>query len=129
LRCSPHSGGSYTPWRLFDALRLLRGADCLQAFDTERLQALAMLYLRARFDRYHVGLLFCGLASTVCGYLWFNSGTFLNHWRPGVWLVCILRRVHFRFHYFSRLAKAVNLWWFDAPMGIFDLATRFLASR
>jgi hypothetical protein len=58
----------------FDALRLLRGADCLQAFNTERLQVLALLYLRTRFDQHYLGLLFCGLASTVCGYLWFKSG-------------------------------------------------------
>jgi hypothetical protein len=37
---------------LFDALRLLRGADYLQVFEAERLQALAGLYLGARFDQY-----------------------------------------------------------------------------
>jgi hypothetical protein len=58
---------------LFDALRLLSGADCLRAFESERLQALARLYLDARFDYYYVGLLFGALASTVSGYLWFKS--------------------------------------------------------
>jgi hypothetical protein len=58
---------------LFDALRLLSGADYLRAFEAERLQALARLYLDTRFDYYYVGLLFGALASTVCGYLWFKS--------------------------------------------------------
>jgi len=58
---------------LFDALRLLGGADYLRAFEEERLQALARLYLGTRFDYYYVGLLFGALASTVCGYLWFKS--------------------------------------------------------
>src|SRR4029077_3195886 len=39
---------------LFDALRLLRGADYLRAFEAERLQALASLYLGTRFDYYYV---------------------------------------------------------------------------
>ena len=56
---------------LFAALRLLSGSDYLRAFETERLQALAMLYLGTPFDYYYVGLLFGALASTVCGYLWF----------------------------------------------------------
>jgi len=58
---------------LFDALRLLRGADYLRAFEAERLQALASLYLGTRFDYYYVGLRFGALASTIFGYLWFKS--------------------------------------------------------
>lgn len=58
---------------LFDALRLLSGADYLRALEAEQLQALARLYLGTRFDYYYVGLLFSALSSTVCGYLWFKS--------------------------------------------------------
>jgi len=43
---------------LFAALRLLSGADYLQAFQAGRLQALPSLYLGTRFDYYYVGLLF-----------------------------------------------------------------------
>ena len=43
---------------LFDALRLLSGADYSQALGAERVQALASLYLGTRFDYYYVGLLF-----------------------------------------------------------------------
>ena len=63
---------------LFDALRLLSGADYLRVFDAERLQALARLSLSVRFDQYYVGLLFYALASTVCSYLWFKSTTSLH---------------------------------------------------
>jgi hypothetical protein len=59
---------------LFDALRLVRGADYLQVFEAGPVQALASRYLGGRFDQYYVGLLFCGLASTVCSCLWFRSG-------------------------------------------------------
>src|SRR5207244_4545605 len=58
---------------LFDVLRLLSGADYLRAFETERLQALARLSLRARFDEYYFGLLFYGMGSAVWSYLWFKS--------------------------------------------------------
>ena len=67
---------------LFDALRLLGGADYLRAFEEERLQALARLYLGTRFDYYYVGLLFGALASTVRGYLWFKSRYILAHGLP-----------------------------------------------
>src|SRR5258708_18954974 len=89
---------------LFDALRLFNGADYLQVFEAERLQALTRLYLGARFDQYYVGLLFCALASTVCSYLRFKSNYIpktLAAW--GVNLVCILRDMYLRFHYFPKL--------------------------
>jgi Domain of unknown function (DUF4386) len=111
---------------LFDALRLLRRADYLQVFETERLQALATLYLRARFDQYYVGLLFCGLASTVCGYLWLKSNYIpkaLAAW--GVVASAFCAACTFAFIISPNFANIVNLWWFDTPMGIFDLATSF----
>jgi hypothetical protein len=58
---------------LFDVLRLLSGADYLRAVETERLQALARLSLRASFDEYYFGLLFYGMGSAVWSYLWFKS--------------------------------------------------------
>jgi hypothetical protein len=109
---------------LFDVLRLLSGADYLRAFEAAPLQALARLYLSARFDQYYVGLLFWGLASTVCSYLWLKSNYIpraLAAW--GVissgWCVACT----FVFIIFPDFAKVVNLWWFDSPIGIFELAT------
>lgn len=111
---------------LFDALRLITGADDLRAFEPERLQSLARLYLGTRFDYYYVGLLFGALASTVCGYLWFKSryiprtlaafGVISSAW-------CVA--CTFVFYIFPHFDNVVNLWWFDMPMGIFDIATSF----
>jgi len=111
---------------LFDALRLLKGANYLQVFEAERLQALAKLSLSASFDQYYVGLLFGALASTVCGYLWFKSGyipsalaafgVIASAWGAACTFVFIL---------VPSFTTLVNLWWFDTPWGVFELATSF----
>jgi hypothetical protein len=111
---------------LFDALRLLSGSDYLQVFEAGRLQALAWLYLDARSDQYYVGLVFCGLASTVCSYLWFRSDYIpkaLAAWGVISSVFCVM--CTFAFIISPSFAKVVNLWWFDSPMGIFDMATSF----
>ena len=111
---------------LFYVLRLLSGADYLRSFEAERLHALARLYLSARFEQYYVGLLFYGVASTVCGYLWFKSsyipralaawGVISSAWCAACTFAFIIR---------PDFAKVINLWWFDTPMGIFEIATSF----
>jgi hypothetical protein len=111
---------------LFDALRLLRGADYLRAFEAEQLQSLARLYLGTRFDYYYAGLLFGAAASTVCGYLWFKSRyipralAVFGVVSSAFCVVCTLV-----FYIFPSFDNIVNLWWFDSPMGIFDIATSF----
>jgi len=50
------------------ALRLLNGADYLRVLGTEQTHTLGRLYLSG-FDAYYVGLLFYGLASSACSYL------------------------------------------------------------
>jgi Domain of unknown function (DUF4386) len=111
---------------LFDALRLLTGADYSQAFEPERLQALARLHLGTRFDYYYVGLLFGALASTVCGYLWFKS-RYIPRALAAFGLIssafCVVCTLVF--YIFPDFDKIVNLWWFDTPMGIFDIALSF----
>jgi hypothetical protein len=111
---------------LFDALRLLSGADYLRVFETERLQALARLGFSASFDQYYVGLLFWGLASTICSYLWLRSGYVPKALAAcgvisSVWCVACT----FVFIIFPHFTKVVNLWWFDSPIGIFEIATSF----
>jgi len=111
---------------LFTALRLLNAADYLQVFEAEALQALAKLYLGSRFDIYYVGLLFYGLTSAACAYLFFKSrylpkalaafGVVASAWAA----VCTLA-----FIISPAFAKVVNLWWFDTPLGIFEIATGF----
>jgi hypothetical protein len=112
--------------RLFDALRLLHAADSTHALAAAQLQDLAAFSLDTRFDEYYVGLLFVSLASAVCGALWFRSrylpralaafGIVSSAWCAG----CT-----FTFYLFPVFDNLVNLWWFDMPMGIFDLAASF----
>jgi Domain of unknown function (DUF4386) len=111
---------------LFDALRLLRGADYLRTFEVERLQALARLYLGTRFDYYYAGLLFMALASTVCGYLWLKS-RYIPRSLAAFGLIssafCVACTLVF--YIFPNFDQIVNLWWFDFPMSIFDIALSF----
>jgi hypothetical protein len=110
---------------LFDALRFLHGAD-LQAFEADRLQGLASFYLGTRFDYYYVGLLFGALASTVCGYLWFKSRYIpraLAAFGAISSAFCVMCTLVF--YVFPGFDKIVNLWWFDSPMGVFDIVLSF----
>jgi len=108
---------------LFQALRLLSGADYLRVFEGERLQALAMLQLGGRFDIYYVGLLFYALASTVCSYLWFKSN-YIPRALAGFGVIASLfcAACTFVFIISPGFAQVVNLWWFDSPMGLFEVA-------
>ncbi|HET7151261.1 MAG TPA: DUF4386 domain-containing protein [Candidatus Acidoferrum sp.] len=114
------------PLNLFYVLRLLRGADYVRGLEAERLQALVRLHLAAGFDAYYVGLLFWGLASTICSYLWLKSNyipRFLAVWGvlSSAWAaVCALV-----FFIFPGFGQAVNLYSFDTPLGLFELATSF----
>lgn len=109
---------------LFNALRLVNAADYLRVFEADRLQALARLDLSARFDVYYVGLLFYGLSSALCGYLFFKSrcvpralaafGVASSAWCAACTLAFVVS---------PAFAKTVNLWWFDSPMGVFEIAT------
>jgi hypothetical protein len=111
---------------LFDALRLLKSADSLQAFDAEQLQALASFNLGTRFDYYYVGLLFGASASTVCACLWFKS-RYIPRALAAFGMVssafCVACTLVF--YIFPAFDKIVNLWWFDTPMGIFDITLSF----
>jgi hypothetical protein len=111
---------------LFSALSLLNGADYARVFEAERLQALSKLYLSSRFDVYYVGLLFYGLTSAACAYLFFKSrylpralavfGLISSAWAA----ICTIA-----FVISPSFAKIVSLWWFDSPLGIFEIATGF----
>jgi hypothetical protein len=111
---------------LFMALRLLSGttggADYLRVFEAEQLQALARMYVGG-FDVYYVGLLFYSLASTVCSYLWFKSKYIPRALAAfGVISSVFCVACTFVFIIFPGFAKVVNLWWFDSPMGLFEMA-------
>ena len=106
----------------FSALRLLNGTDYPGALGPDERQALARLYLSG-FDQYYVGLLFYGLASTACCWLWLKSAYVPRALAAfgligSVWCVaCTL--LLFVFPTFPTL---VNLWWFDTPMALFEMA-------
>jgi hypothetical protein len=111
---------------LFEALRLLSGAEYARVFEAEQLQGLARLYLGGRLDVYYVGLLFYALASTVCSYLWFKSNYIPRALAAfGVISSVFCVACTFVFIIFPNFAKVVNLWWFDSPMALFEMALSF----
>ena len=110
----------------FNALKFLTNTGSPAAFNTEQLQALAKLSISSGFDTYYVGLLFFGLASTIYGVLWFKSryvpralatfGVVASAWAVFCTIV---------FYIYPDFAKVVNLWWFDTPLGLFEIVTGF----
>jgi hypothetical protein len=110
---------------LLTALRLLSGADYSRAFGPDQLPVLARLYLSG-FDQYYVGLLFWALGATVGSYLWFKSnyipkalaavGVLSSAWCAACTIVLLI---------FPGFRSVVNWWWYDSPMGIFELALSF----
>ena len=109
--------------RCLEALRLLSGARYLQALEPERLQALARLYLSSRSDMYYGGVLYFALASTSVAYLLLKSGyvpRVLAQLGLAASAWCALCAVAYLVT--PDFATVVNLWWFDTPMGLFELA-------
>ncbi len=112
-----------TALNMLGALRLLGDAAYLPVFRADQLQALARLQLSGGYDAYYVGLPFWGLASTVCSYLWFKSryvpkalaavGVLSSAW-------CVI--CAFAFIVFPHFDRAVNAYWFDLPLVIFEMA-------
>jgi hypothetical protein len=110
---------------LFTALRLLGDSGYSRALGSDQLAALARLYLTGT-DAYYVGLLFWALGATLGAYLWFKSnfvpralavfGVIASGWCAACTLV---------FYVFPSFANVVNLWWFDSPMALFELALSF----
>lgn len=117
---------SITALNTLGALRLLGDAAYLPVFRTDQLQTLARLHLTSSYDAYYVGLPFWGLASTVCSFLWFKSryipgalaafGVISSAW-------CVL--CAFVFLVFPNFSESVNVYWFDLPLVIFEIALGF----
>lgn len=113
-----------TALNMLSALRFLDDASYLQVFGADQLQTLARLHIS--IDAYYVGLPFWGLASTVCSYLWFKSrcipralaafGVISSAW-------CVI--CAFAFIIFPHFETAVNAYWFDMPLVIFELTLGF----
>jgi hypothetical protein len=87
------------------------------------LQGLVLLSNRAIGDQYYVGLAFWALASAACSWLWLRSryipavlaglGLISSIWCTVCTVVYLIDR---------GFANTVNLWWFDSPMAVFELA-------
>jgi hypothetical protein len=114
------------PLNSLAALRLLGNVSYLKVFEPDRLQTLARVQLAGSFDDYYVGLPFFGLAATVCAWLWLKSkfipkGLSIFGVIGSAW--CVL--CAFLYLIFPAFAKPVNPYWFDTPMGLFELAVSF----
>jgi Domain of unknown function (DUF4386) len=118
---------SYMTLELLTALRMLRGAEYLRALEPERVQALARLALASRGDAYYGTLLFFALAATATAWALLRS-RFVPRWLALFGIVssawCALCAVAYLAD--PGFANVVNLWWFDSPMGLFELATGLL---
>jgi hypothetical protein len=115
-----------TTLNLLGALRLLGNAPYLQALEADHLQVLARLQIAASFDDYYVGLPFFGLAATFCAYLWLKSGYIPKSLAAfgviaSAW--CVISA--FIFLIFPAFDKAVDAYWFDSPMAVFELILSF----
>lgn len=110
---------------LFSALLLLTDRDYSRAMGSVQLFALARLYL-ANGDTYYIGLLFWSLGTAAGSYLWFRS-KFIPRFLASFGLAssawCALCTLVY--YVFPGYSDVVNLWWFDSPMGIFELALSF----
>ena len=105
---------------LFTALRLLSHPE-YTGLPPDQLPVLARLYLSG-FDQYYVGLLFWSLASGVGACLWLKSryihralsafGILASAWCASCTILLFI---------FPDFSKAVNLWWFDSPMVLFEI--------
>ena len=109
--------------RNLEALRLLHAPPYLRALDPAQQQALARFWIFTRADAYYGGLLFFALAATAVAWLLLRSG-FFPRWLASLGVVasawCAVCAVAYVVD--PGFAKVVNLWWFDSPMGLFELA-------
>jgi hypothetical protein len=103
----------------FSSVLLANPSSDPRAFEPERLQALMGLNMAASWDAYYVGLVFWGLASAVCSYLWFQSGCIRRRWAvfglvSSAWASACARV----FLVNPTFGVAVNLYAFDTPLGV-----------
>ncbi len=106
---------------LFAALRFITYGGHAQALSGEQLFDIARIHLSGS-DVYYVGLLFWSLGATLGSVLWLRTGYIpralaLAGIVGSVW--CVLCTAVY--YVWPGFADAVNLWWFDSPMVVFEL--------
>ena len=105
----------------FLVLRLINVPGYSQAFGHEQFNAIVRLNLSGS-GIYYIGLLFWSLAATVYSYLFFQSGyipkllAILGIAASAWCFVCTVL-----YMIYPSFSSAVNLWWFDSPMVLFEL--------
>jgi len=109
-----------------DVLRLLGHAPYLEAFEVDRLQALARLSIGAHGAAYAVVLVFAGLRSTVFCYLWLESRLvprLLAAW--GILASFLMGACTFSFIVFPDLANLIPVGLYGGPIFLFELIMGF----
>lgn len=104
-------------------LRVLGGSQYLQAFEPDRLYALAALSIGAHGAAYNVGLVFAGLGTTLFCYLWLRSRLMprlLAAW--GILAGIVLSACAFGFIVAPELRGIVSLVYYGGPIFLFELA-------
>jgi hypothetical protein len=104
-------------------LRLATEPSYARALPAESLQAFVRLNWLATGQQYYVGLAFWALSATLFGWLWLKSGyipmpfAVVGVVAAGWCLLCTLAYI-----IEPAFARIVNLWWFDSPFALFDVA-------
>lgn len=109
---------------LFTAVRIVTHAPYLGAFEDDRLQGLARLFVATNHDVYYIGLVFYALASTVSAWLWLRS-RYIPQWLSifGVAASAWCFATTMAYLVSPDFRNVVNWWWFDSPMGAFEMVT------
>ena len=109
---------------LFAGVRLLGDSSSRSAFGADGVPAVARLYFGRGFEAYYVGLPFYALASTLCSWLFLRSG-YIPKALAVFGLISSAWCVACAFLYIVSpdFGRAVNPYWFDSPMGLFEMAT------
>lgn len=108
---------------LLNVVRLATDASYLRALGAEPMQALARLNWSATASEYYVGLAFWSVSSTLLGWLWLKS-RYIPRALAVFGLVsaawCVLCTIVYIVD--PAFSHTVNLWWFDTPLALFDIA-------
>lgn len=105
------------------AFRLATEPAYASALPPESLQALVRLNWFATGQQYYVGLLFWSISSTAFGWLWLRSryipaSLAIALIASAAW--CVLCTIVYIIQ--PSFARVVNLWWFDSPFALVDIA-------
>ncbi len=105
-----------------DVVRLVTN-PAFAALPAEQLHALVKLNSSATFDEYYVGLAFWSLSATLIGWLWLRSG-YIPRALAGFGLASAAWCAFCTFAFLIEpgFARVVNLWFFDTPLALFDIA-------